>query len=273
MIPRVNNGTAGGSVAWRQDNQGFYYTRYPRAGERPAADLDFYQQVWFHKLGTPVTADTYSLGKDFPRIAEILLSTSDDGRYILAQMANGDGGEFAHYLLSPDGQWTQVTRLADSVTRAAFGGNDSLWLVSRQGSPRGKILRMPSRNPHLAGAQTVVPESKFAIQDIIATPHRLYVVDQAGGPMQVRVFDEKGKAKGLIPLAPSSSVGRVARLEADDVLVAFRDLPEAAIPGPASRPPPASSTTPRSGRRQPRTTATPRCSANSLSLRTAPGCR
>jgi len=152
VIARVNNGTAGGSVAWRQDNQGFYYTRYPRAGERPAADLDFYQQVWFHKLGTPVSADTYSLGKDFPRIAEIALSTSRDGRYVLARMANGDGGEFADYLLGPDGQWTQVTRLADSVTQVAFGGNDSLWLVSRQGSPMGKILRVPLSNPRLAGA-------------------------------------------------------------------------------------------------------------------------
>jgi len=219
VIPHVNNGTAGGSVAWRQDDQGFYYTRYPHAGERPAADLDFYQQVWFHKLGTAVSADTYSLGKDFPRIAEILLSTSRDGRYILAQMANGDGGEFAHYLLSPNGQWTQVTRMADSVTRATFGGNDSLWLVSHQGSPMGKILRMPLAKPSLAGAQMVIPESKFAVEEIIATPHRLYVVDQAGGPMQVRVFDEKGGSKGLIPLALSSSVGRVAALESDDVLV------------------------------------------------------
>jgi prolyl oligopeptidase len=219
VIRRVNGGTAGGSVAWRQDDQGFYYTRYPHTGERPAADLDFYQQVWFHKLGTPVSADTYSLGKDFPRIAEILLSTSDDGRYILAQMANGDGGEFAHYLLGPNGQWTQVTRLADSVTQTAFGGNESLWLVSRQGSPMGKILRLPLSNPRLASAPTVVPESKSAIQEIVATPHRLYVVDQAGGPMQVRVFDEKGTSKGLIPVAPSSSVGQVVGVESDDVLV------------------------------------------------------
>jgi prolyl oligopeptidase len=219
VVPRVNGGTAGGSVAWRQDDQGFYYTRYPHTGERPAADLDFYQQVWFHKLGTPVSADTYSLGKDFPRIAEILLSTSDDGRYILAQMANGDGGEFAHYLLGPNGQWAQVTRLADSLTQTAFGGNDSLWLVSRQGSPMGKILRLPLSNPRLASAPTVVPESKSAIQEIVATPHRIYVVDQAGGPMQIRVFDEKGTSKGLIPVAPSSSVGQVVGLESDDVLV------------------------------------------------------
>jgi prolyl oligopeptidase len=219
VIPHVNNGTAGGSLAWSGDDKGFYYTRYPHDGERPAADLDFYQQVWFHKLGTPVSADTYSLGKDFPRIAEIQLSTSDDGRYILAQMANGDGGEFAHYLLGPDGQWNQITRLSDSVTRAAFGGNDNLWLLSHQSSPMGKIQRMSLSNPRLAGAPTIIPESKFAIQEIVATRHRLYVIDQAGGPMQVRVFDEKGKSQGLIPMAPSSSVGQVAGMGSDDVLV------------------------------------------------------
>jgi prolyl oligopeptidase len=219
VIPHVNNGTAGGSVAWSADNKGFYYTRYPRAGERPAADLGFYQQVWFHKLGTPVGADAYSLGKDFPRIAEILLSASGDGRYILAQMANGDGGEFAHYLLGPGGQWTQVTRLSDSVTEAAFGGDNGLWLLSHEGSPMGKVLRVPLGKPQLANAQTVIPESKFAVRGMVATPHRLYVVDQNGGPMQVRVFDEKGASKGLIPLAPSSSVWQVARLDSDDVLV------------------------------------------------------
>ena len=52
-IPRVNGATAGGSVAWNADSSGFWYTRYPRAGERPEADLDFYQQVYFHRLGAP----------------------------------------------------------------------------------------------------------------------------------------------------------------------------------------------------------------------------
>jgi len=219
VIPRVNNGTAGGSVAWRGDDQGFYYTRYPRPGERAAADMDFYQQVWFHKLGTDGSADTYALGKEFPRIAEILLSSSDDGRYILAQMANGDGGEFAHFLLSPNGEWTQVTRLSDSVTKAVFGGNDSLWLVSHEDAPRGKILRVPLSKPALAGAQMVIPQSEFAVEEVVATPHRVYVVDQAGGPMQVRVFDEKGQAKGRIPLPEASSIGRVVALGQDDVLV------------------------------------------------------
>ena len=96
--------TAGGSAAWNADGTGIYYTRFPRKGERPDADLNFYQQVYFHKLGTPDSEDTYSIGKEFPRIAEIKLEASRDGKFILATVANGDGGDFAHYLLGPDGQ-------------------------------------------------------------------------------------------------------------------------------------------------------------------------
>ena len=57
-IAHVQYPTAGGSAAWNADGTGIYYTRFPRKGERPEADLNFYQQVYFHKLGTPDTKDT-----------------------------------------------------------------------------------------------------------------------------------------------------------------------------------------------------------------------
>src|SRR5206468_812028 len=65
-IPRVQYPTGGGSVAWNADDNALYYTRYPHAGERPPEDLNFYQQVYFHRLGTPVEQDHYELGKELP---------------------------------------------------------------------------------------------------------------------------------------------------------------------------------------------------------------
>src|SRR5437868_5309677 len=75
-IAHVQFPTAGRSAAWNADGTGVYYTRFPRKGERPDADLNFYQQVYFHKLGTSDSEDIYSIGKDFPRIAEVVLETS-----------------------------------------------------------------------------------------------------------------------------------------------------------------------------------------------------
>src|SRR5215469_4914496 len=219
VIPRVNGGTAGGSLAWNADGSGFYYTRYPHAGERPAADLDFYQQIYFHKLGTKPEQDIYSLGKDFPRIAEILLNTSEDGKYVLARMANGDGGEFAFYLHGPSGDWVQVTRLADQIPEAAFGLDGNLYLLSRQSAPMGKVVRVPLSRPELAHAQTVVPEAKVAIKNLVPATTRLYVVDQAGGPSEVRVFALSASSQGAVPLKPISSVRGVVHTQGDEILV------------------------------------------------------
>jgi prolyl oligopeptidase len=51
QIKRVQYPTGGGSAAWTPDSKGIFYTRYPHAGERPEADLNFYQQIYFHQLG------------------------------------------------------------------------------------------------------------------------------------------------------------------------------------------------------------------------------
>ena len=100
QIPRVQYPTAGGSAAWR-GNEAVFYTRFPHPGERPEADENFYQQVYFHQLGADPKIDAYVMGKDFPRIAEVVLKASVDDKFILVTVANGDGGEFAHYLLNP----------------------------------------------------------------------------------------------------------------------------------------------------------------------------
>ena len=92
VVPRVNFATAGGSLEWKADSSGFYYTRYPQGNERPPEDANFYQQVYFHQLGTDSKQDTYVIGKEFPRIAEIQLHASDDGQWLIAAVANGDGG-------------------------------------------------------------------------------------------------------------------------------------------------------------------------------------
>ena len=163
-IAHVQYPTAGGSAAWNADGSGVYYTRFPRKGERPDADLNFYQQVYFHKLATPDSEDTYSIGKEFPRIAEIKLESSQDGEFVLASVANGDGGEFAHYLLGPDGAWKQITQFSDQVKLARLGRDNALYLLSRSGTPRGKVLRLALETPDLSNAVEIVPASEAVVQ-------------------------------------------------------------------------------------------------------------
>ncbi len=218
VVPRVNFPTAGGSIAWNRDASGFYYTRYPQGNERPAGDENFYQEVYFHRLGTPASRDRYVTGKDFPRIAEISLSMSEDSKYLLVRVANGDGGEFALYLMGPGERWTRVADFSDGVTEAAFGRDAILYLLSVKDAPRGMIRTVPLARPDLRSAKTIVPQSNAVITAMLPGTDRLYVVDLIGGPSRVRVFDKNGMFRAMLPTAPVATVYGLIPLRGDTVL-------------------------------------------------------
>jgi prolyl oligopeptidase len=226
VVPRVNFATGGGSIAWKADDSGFYYTRYPQGNERPADDANFYQQVYFHKLGTNSKQDSYVLGKEFPRIAETQLRMSEDGRWLLAAVANGDGGEFAHFVMDASGKWTQVTHFEDGVVSVQFGPKDELYLLSRKGAPRGRVLRLETPTEPLSKARMIVgqsvgegeEENRASIESIVTGGDSLFVTDIIGGPSRLRVFDGKGTLLTTIA-PPLSSIGLVVPLGGGDALL------------------------------------------------------
>jgi prolyl oligopeptidase len=219
-IPRVQYPTGGGSAAWTPDGAAVYYTRYPHKGEKSQEDLNFYQQIYFHKLGTPVSSDEYSTGREFPRIAEIELATSSDGRWVLASVANGDGGEFAHYLrqTKPDGAWRQLTHHEDGIKEVEINHDSTaIYLRSVKDAPRGKVLQMPLTGG-LQDAKVIVPEGDSVIEALTATKSYLYITDLIGGPSRIRQFDLEGKHGKAVPLPVAAGAERPVGYGDDGIL-------------------------------------------------------
>jgi prolyl oligopeptidase len=218
-IPRVQYPTGGGSLAWRADSQGFWYTRYPGT-DRPLAERHFFQQIYFHRLGDDPANDSYVLGKDFPKVAEIKLNSRFNAQLVIASVANGDGGEFAHYVIDARGVVQQITRFEDKIVAAAAGGDGALYLVSRQSTPRGKLLKLPPGVTDLGRAVTLVPESdavmlgggEFGAEPLVVTANALYLRELIGGPSRVAVYDHAGKPEGILPLPDVSVVDEVEPL-------------------------------------------------------------
>jgi prolyl oligopeptidase len=218
-ILRVQYPTGGGSLAWSADARGFWYTRYP-GPDRPREEQHFFQQVYFHRLGDDASKDVYVLGKGFPKVAEIVLENRFNPHIVVASVANGDGGEFAHYLIDSSGAVRQVTHFEDQVVAATAGADGALYLVSRLNAPRGKLLRLDPGVVDLKRASVLVPESEAVIlsggqvggDPVAITPRAIYLRELVGGPSRVAIFDHAGKARGVLPLAGLATVDEVEPL-------------------------------------------------------------
>lgn len=237
-IARVNGGTAGGSMAWFPDGSGFYYTRYPREGERPAEDMDFYMQVYSHRLGTPESEDRYEMGKDLARISEIQLQVDTVTGRVLASVQYGDGGEFSYYMRGPDGAWRKFLDHEDEVVQAIFGKGDSqgdIFLLTTKGSPRVRVLRMNAETLDLASAREIIPEGEDVVvpdfwppSPVTVTENRLYLTYQLGGPSEIRAFDHEGNALSSPTVLPVSAVTNLEPVPGtDDVLFDNRSFIDA----------------------------------------------
>jgi len=233
VVPRVNGGTAGGSLAWSADGTGFFYTRYPRPGERPPDEIGFDVHVYWHALGSDPSSDRYEIGREFPRIAEIRLESSRDGRLTLASVQKGDGGEFTHWLREESGAWRALTGYEDRCVAAHLGQDGAIYFVSLRGAPRGCVLRLApeAATRAIASAVTIVPEAADAIEISFAYgtgvwtgTDRLYVLYQKGGPNVVRAFDLAGRPQGELPQPALSGVDDLVVLQDGEVLYEIQSL-------------------------------------------------
>jgi prolyl oligopeptidase len=98
-------------------------------------------------------------------------------------------------------------------------------MVSRKDAGRGKLLKLTlpndgSKAVKVADATVLIPEGKDTLVsefaehtgNLIATPTKLYVTYQKGGPSEVRVFDHSGKQVGKPEQFEVGDVGDIVPL-------------------------------------------------------------
>ncbi len=220
VIPRVQFPTGGGSVSWHADGQGLLYTRYPAPGERPEADAMFFQQVWSHRLGDPLSKDRPVLAEGLPRIAEIFLASGPKGLQI-AQVLNGDGGEEAFWLQPKGGRWQQLSGFQDGIKGVQAAQDGWLYLLSTQGAPKGQVLRLKLGQP-LSKAEPLVPEAEGTLTQFKLLDGKLYLSYLLGGPSELRCFDLKTRQSERLPLPAIASVDALVKGDKGELLASVQ---------------------------------------------------
>lgn len=197
------------NLAWAKDGSGFYYSRFPEPAEGQAfQQLNENQAVYFHRIGTPQSADTliYST-PETPRRGHFAQVT-EDGDWLVITTSEGTDDRYQITLLDLRTPGARPRKLIDGLENNwSLAGNIStrfFWTTNKD-APRLKVVSMDvsQRDPV---ATDLIAEDKATLQgagivggQLIAT----YLVDARD---ELRRFTLDGKPLGNVALPGIGSV-------------------------------------------------------------------
>jgi len=187
--------TSNSVVAWRPDNQSFFYLRYLKpTADTPASQTRYNGRTHLHILGTHVDGegDPVVFGRgvsarvDVPEGQGTYITVAPGSRYVVAVANHNMDQNPTTLFLAPlarvsgsDAPWVKIADVADGVTQYALSG-DKLLFLSQNGASRFRLLSTSLAHPDIRKPQVVVPEQSGVITNFALAREGLYVRERDG---------------------------------------------------------------------------------------------
>ena len=154
--------TRAADLAWLPDNSGFYYTRYPAAGQVPDGEEHYHRAIYFHHIGDDPVTDPLVFQPEqkehWPGVG-----LSPDGRWLLVSVARTfDQTDVYLKDRATDGPLVTVARdLAASFDAAVV--RDRLYLRTNLDAPNYRVFLADPARPVRESWREIVPAREDAV--------------------------------------------------------------------------------------------------------------
>lgn len=201
-----------GGGSWLGD-EGFFYSRYPAPEKgHELYTKNEYQSVWYHKLGTPQSADDLvyeDKDKDHAQRFHSVGVTEDQKYAILYISERGKGLKgnaiFYHDLAKDDRSWKPI--VAD-ITNDSYGVIDSFngkfLIETNHDAPNSKVVLY---DPATQKWSDIIPEKSEPLDSSGTAGGKLFVTYLKDVTTRAYVYSLKGKLENEVPLPGLGSAG------------------------------------------------------------------
>ena len=211
-------------ASWTNDGAGFFYSRYPEPGDKALTDVNRFQRLYYHRLGTEQTQDVLVYERpdqpDWGMNAEV----TDDGRYAVLHVWLGtDRRNRVYYLDLKDARRPNVRgavmRLLDDFDASyTFVGNDGpvFYFLTDLEAPRKRVIAIDTRHPERARWREIIPQGPDVL-DGIQIIHDTFVANYMhDASSRLRLFRLDGRFVKDLPLPTLGSIGAISGERKDD---------------------------------------------------------
>ncbi|MGE3844499.1 MAG: prolyl oligopeptidase family protein [Vicinamibacterales bacterium] len=188
-------------ISWTNDNKGFFYSRYDEpAGGNVLQDVNYFQKLYYHAVGTPQSADRLIYERRDEKEWGFGGEVSEDGRYLIISVWQGTDRRNRVFFqdLAAAGRDVSspptIELLNAFDAQYVFVGNDgpTFWFFTDKDAPRGRIVAIDTRHAGAAAWKTLVPESSDTIDSVHVVGNQFVVTYMHDAANQVKLFNLAG---------------------------------------------------------------------------------
>jgi len=195
-LPDVIKWVKFSGASWTKDNKGFFYSRYDEPKGAELRESNYYQKLYFHRLGTSQSDD--KLIFDRPDVKEMMFggAVTDDGRYLIISVAQDTSSKNRLYyrdLTQPD---APVVKLIDDFNaQYTFVDNDGpvFWIQTDLDAPRGRLIAIDTRHPEKANWKSVIAQGPDKLEFVGLVDNVFLLTYLKDARTEVRMHDLTGK--------------------------------------------------------------------------------
>jgi prolyl oligopeptidase len=192
-LPDAIERTRGGSVAWLPDGSGFYYMRFPKAGDVPNGEEHFHSRIRFHRLGDDPSRDPIVFGEGRDMQDWLSCDLSDDGRFLVIHVSQ-TASKTALYIKDLRAKDAPFIEVSGGVDAHFFGTvcDDSLFIQTNDGAPNYRLFKTAAANPSRGNWREIIPEATAKLDQAVFIGGRIFASYLEDASSRLREYDAGG---------------------------------------------------------------------------------
>ncbi len=137
-------------ASWTKDSLGFYYSRYDAPQGDALAEVNYYQKLYYHQVGTPQNQDRLVYDRPDQKEWGFSAGVTEDGNYLIISVWKGtDSKNLVFYQDLTQVNSPVVELISDFKSSYGFIGNEGsiFWFQTDLNAPRGRVVAIDINQP------------------------------------------------------------------------------------------------------------------------------
>ncbi|MEZ2235223.1 prolyl oligopeptidase family protein [Microcoleus sp.] len=138
-------------ASWTHDGKGFFYSRYDEPNEKSKhEDVNYYQKLFYHRLGTPQSEDVLIYDRPDQKEWGFSADVTEDGKYLIISVWRGTDPQnliFYKDLTAPESAVVELINEFEAEYNFIDNDGSVFWFKTDLNAPLGRVIAIDINNP------------------------------------------------------------------------------------------------------------------------------